>query len=597
MSKAKKVATTLKTILENPIMVNILDRTKDILPIVEEVNSWWRYDMFSRRPGIAYDPDDGTKTTDLDLSCFLFELAERHAVINIPEYTSMRATKLKEGQALISKENRHGQVLGLVANKETFSFSLRIKDANVVTSESVADYRNFSCTDLEGNWHEGWSDLQFIENVEENKFLTENKLTDGNKIHFNEFVHPNRWISFYGQYYFISKTLISRLIEEAKYYNIEIKAMLAEGIKYPGGGDVATEWPKSEKIPGKKIKVNSFEVEIDVPENNTKYPTYAHTQENLVELTNRRKYIVYTLTPKLTFATRTVEFAMYKFGKDKDGNDKMPVWLENVKWEKDYIQKGKRTKWERLNLFQNKVGEVGVSIRKRIYETSQEVSETYYAARAGKVKNEIVVILDESGSMGTIKEPIINLFNLQVDNIKANSNDGVESHVSLVTFSSTVKRPLLWRQSSEELNKLDSKSFNPSGLTALYDAIGKTADAYQRSKLDEDTNYLFVILTDGFENNSSEYRTSQAIGDLIERLQNTGKWTFTYMGANQDLNEVQAALRINKGNITEFKANDEGVKKASFTVSRGLNAYYGSTLRGDTSMSNFYDTGDDKTKK
>ena len=63
--------------------------------------------MTSRKPGAAYI-DENLVGTDLDLACFLFELAERNAVINIPQYKSMRAAKIKEGEALISKENRPG---------------------------------------------------------------------------------------------------------------------------------------------------------------------------------------------------------------------------------------------------------------------------------------------------------------------------------------------------------------------------------------------------------------------------------------------------------------------------------------------------------
>jgi hypothetical protein len=584
MSKSKHVAKTLKTILDHPIMEAILDRSSNIAPVIEEVTSWWRYDLFKRKPGIAYNSDTGI-VTDLDLSCFLFELAERNAVINIPEYTSMRATKLKEGQGVISKDNRHGQVISLVANKKTFSFSLRIKDMNVVTTDQVGDFRNFSMTDLNGNWFEGWSDLQFIETAKENKFIFENKLNDGNQIHFENFVHPNRWSSLFGQYYFMTKALVERLSEESSFYFTEIKKMLDEGIKYPVAG-APVEWPATEKIAGKKIKVDSFEVEIDIPDNDSKFPVYEHNQDTLVELTRRRKLFTYTLTPKLNFAIRTVEFAYFKFGKDN-----IAPWIENAIWEKDYIQKGKRTKWDRLVLFQPGVGEVGVSIRKRVYETTQEVSESYYAARVENVKNEIAMILDESGSMGIIRDPIIDLFNQQVDAIKANT-DGIESRVSLVTFSNRVKTPILWRKASDELNKIDYKSYQPAGMTALYDAIGLTAEKYQSEKLDENTNYLFVILTDGAENNSSKYRFPQQIGDLIEKLQNTGKWTFTYIGAGQDLKDIQQKLKINKGNITDFVATAAGVTKAAFTMTRGINSYYSATKGGSSNVSNFYDDKD-----
>lgn len=366
MTEKKHVAKTLTNILDHPVMKQILDRTCDIKPVIETVSSWWRYDMEKRRPGIAYDG-----TTDLDLACFLYELSERNAVINIPHYKSLRAGSRIEGERIISKDNRHGSIIGLSANKEVFSFSLRVKDMNVMTTNSVGEFRNFSVTDLDGNWYDGLSKIEFMPTAKENEFIRKYQLAVGNTITFKHFVSPNRWVSLYGQYYFMTKALIERLREESQYYYQEVKAMLVEGLKYPEE-KTPTEYPDRTKEPGKKIKVKSLEVELDYPTNKSLFPKYAHTVENLVKLTDLRKWFVYGVVPKLTFATRTVEYAYYKYGQDK-----LPSWIQNVDWEENYVSPGKRKVWDRLVLFQPKVGEIGVSIKKRIMETTQEVSLDY----------------------------------------------------------------------------------------------------------------------------------------------------------------------------------------------------------------------------
>lgn len=253
MTHKKEIENSLKNILENPIMKVILDRSSNIESVFEKVNSWWRYDLLSRKPGPAYI-DENFVGTDLDLSCFLYELSNRNSVINIPTYKSMRPTRFKEGQILVSKDNRHGQILGLIANKDVFSFSIRIKDMNIINTNTVGEYRNFLITDFDGNFYEGWRSLQFIPTAKENKFIFENELlTNNNSIIFTNFVHPNRWSSLFGQYYFITKALINRLKEESSYYNREVKAMLEEGIHYPPKEDTPG-WPESTKIPGKKLK-------------------------------------------------------------------------------------------------------------------------------------------------------------------------------------------------------------------------------------------------------------------------------------------------------------------------------------------------------
>jgi hypothetical protein len=374
MTLPKHVAKTLKNILDHPMMTDILDKSKDISNIVNEVSNWWKYDLFTRKPGPAYDEDGIFLGTNLDLACFLYELADRKAIINLPEYKNIRSRKIKEGQIKVSNENRHGAILGLNANKETFLFSMKIKDMNIITSNFVGDYRNFSITDFTGNWYDGWKKIDFIPDKEENKFITESKILENNTIIFNNFVSPNRWTSFFGQYYFITKVLIDRLTEEASYYYTETKKMLEEGIRFPERENSnEEEGQRVEREKGKSIKVKAFQVEIDTPKNESVFPTFEHNQENLIKLSDLRRYYIYKLIPKLRFATRATELSYY------NSQDNMPSWLENVKWEKDYVVPGKRIKWERLVLFQPGVGERGVSIRKRNYEKSEMVDKDYEA--------------------------------------------------------------------------------------------------------------------------------------------------------------------------------------------------------------------------
>lgn len=379
MTKAKEVAKTLKGILNNDISEPIMDRTSDIFPVITEVLNFWKFDLYSRKPGPAYI--DGT---DLDMVAFLYSLIDREAIINIPEYKSMRSTKIKENQHLISNTNRHGKILGVYGNKNTFSFGLRIFDMNVMGQKNgkdyIGDYRNFNLTDFYGQWYDGWKSIQFIPSVNENKFLTENDQWDplkDNTITFKNFVHPNRWTSYYGQYYFLTKMLIDRLTEQAKNYNEQIKRMLNNGIKFPvSDSDVKQESTKQTKIEkGEKVKIKSFQTEIDIPENESEYKVFDDNQTNLIYLNRTRNDFIYRIIPKLRFMTRATELAFYYYGVDKDGNERFPSWLKNVKWERDYkVSNKSKTKWDRLVLFQPGVGQKGVSLRKRIYEKTEEIS-------------------------------------------------------------------------------------------------------------------------------------------------------------------------------------------------------------------------------
>lgn len=372
MTKKKQIAKTLLNVLEHPIMMGIMDRQFDPDVLIDDTKGWWGFDLYTRKPGPALK--DGIFVgTDLDLACFLSTIADRGAVINIPEYKSMRPRSIRQGERVVSRDNRHGPIMSLSANKDLFSFSIKIKDANVITTDEVGKPRNFTITDPSGDWYSGWNRLEWDPSKKENTFLTENELWTDNRVVFKNFVHPNRWTSFYGHHYFITKALIARLKEQSSNYYQQIKRMLDEGIRYPETGDGAKKkWPPTSREEGKSVKFRALEVEIDIPEYANEYPEFASTQDNLVVLSNTRNNWVYRIIPNLSFAVRCTELAFFKYGAGR-----MPGWLANVDWEEDFKLPGKRIKWDRLKIMQPCVGEFSVAIRKRVREKSEIMNMEY----------------------------------------------------------------------------------------------------------------------------------------------------------------------------------------------------------------------------
>lgn len=378
MTERKRVAKTLKSVLDHPVMKVVTDKESDINTVIDEVSGFWTYDMYTRKPGPALE--DGVFVgTDLDLACFLSTIADRGAVINIPWYKSMRPKTIKEGERISSKENRHGPILSLSSNKDVFSFGVKIRDYNVMTTDSVGEPRNFSLTSPDGNWYDGWSTIGWDPSAKENQFLTENEIWTGNRVVFKHFVHPNRWISMYGQYYFITKALIDRLTAQASDHFKQMKRMLEAGIEYPDSGKHAKkEWPKSEREEGKSVKFESLEVEVDFPYNDSSFPVLENSVENLIKLTEERRLWNNTIIPNLRFSTRITELAFYKHGLKNDGSEKMPAWISGTAtWERDFKFPRKRNKWDRIKFMQPGVGEFSVAIRKRIKTKSEIMAKDF----------------------------------------------------------------------------------------------------------------------------------------------------------------------------------------------------------------------------
>lgn len=372
MTQPKHVAQSLMTLLVNPLVLDTLDKTKDIEPVAQEAIGFWNYDLFSRSPSSAYNDYGVFKGTDLDLACFLYALVGRNAVINIPRYKSATVRTERADQQLTSAANRHGRLMGVKANKDFWKFNISMIDENVIQEDKVGDWRTFSLTDYDGSWYGGWDIIEFVPTLNENKFITENKLWSGHKIYFTNFIHPNRWTSFFGHHYVISKLVVDRLAEEVKHLNSEMKAMKAAGIEFPEGEGPA-EYDGYTYGDAKSVKFESFQAKIYIPEMGLtgEWPSIEHNQANLVATYQKKKRLA-NLKDALMFMTRATEYAHYT------NPDRMPHWIQNVEWEDGFKESSRsRTYWQRLKLFQPEVGKHAVSILKRTYEKSARVSADY----------------------------------------------------------------------------------------------------------------------------------------------------------------------------------------------------------------------------
>ncbi len=364
---SKHISKSLSTLLINPMVLDTLDRTKDAEAIAVVAKGFWDYDLMSRKPSPAYDEYGVFTGTDLDLACFLYALAGRGAVIKIPYYKAKSKKTVREDQKRISSEAQ-GQIVAVIGNQNFFKFSVQIIDQNVVGEDKVGFFRTYNLTSEDGTWSDQWRHINFMPTMNENKFITENKLWSGNQIVFKNFAHPNRWTSFFGHYYVISKIVMERLAEESKHLNQQIGFMLKEGITYPEG-----EGPESYDgyTYGKTEpqKFTSFQAKIFIPELDLKgeYPKIDHNQTKLVSCYEKRKRLN-NLKNYLTFMTRATELAHH------NNPDRMPAWIKETKWESGFREPGKRTDWDRLKLFQPEVGKHSVSILKRTYEKTAYVA-------------------------------------------------------------------------------------------------------------------------------------------------------------------------------------------------------------------------------
>lgn len=154
-----------------------------------------------------------------------------------------------------------------------------------------------------------------------------------------------------------------------------------------------------------------------------------------------------------------------------------------------------------------------------------------------------LIILDESGSMSSIEKQAITGVNETVQTIREaqKKHEEQEHYVTLVSFNSNAVKTIYDKVEADKVEELTDKQYEPACCTPLYDAMGNSLTTLKKS-VAQDDKVLVTVITDGYENASSEYN-GPAIKALVESLKAKG-WVFTYIGANQDVEKVAATISI-----------------------------------------------------
>jgi len=147
---------------------------------------------------------------------------------------------------------------------------------------------------------------------------------------------------------------------------------------------------------------------------------------------------------------------------------------------------------------------------------------------------EIVIVLDESGSMSSCKSDTIGGFNEFLSTQKKIKG---EANVTLVKFSDYYK-VVNDGTALEHVSPLNESNYTPSYSTALLDAVGRTINSVgnRLSSLPEDQRpekVIFAVITDGYENASKEFKREK-IFEMVTHQKTKYNWEFLFLGADID---------------------------------------------------------------
>ena len=181
----------------------------------------------------------------------------------------------------------------------------------------------------------------------------------------------------------------------------------------------------------------------------------------------------------------------------------------------------------------------------------------------------IAVVLDESGSMSGLKRATIESFNKFLNE---QQQEPGEVTISLVKFNSLVQPQYHFKNINDLMVTLTDETYNPSGTTALYDAEGWTIEYTGRrlAEWNEDARpekVIIVIITDGLENASSDF-TKEKVEALIKQQEETYKWRFVFLAANQSATMSAQSMGMHTNSALTYAATPRGVE-ASYAALSG----------------------------
>ncbi len=204
-------------------------------------------------------------------------------------------------------------------------------------------------------------------------------------------------------------------------------------------------------------------------------------------------------------------------------------------------------------------GEIGKDVRQDIQLTHKHSAKCQLTA-AEPVQ--IICILDRSGSMYPVAVDTIGGYNSFLNKQKQKKG---RAEVTTVLFDDKYEK-IVDAKDIQQIPELTNKEYYARGRTALLDAVGRTiATTFGKMNQEEicpaKRRVLFLIMTDGQENDSREY-TKAMVKSLIKTASEDYKWNFIFMGANIDSVSEAAAIGIGADHAVDYDHNAGGVSRS-----------------------------------
>src|SRR6516225_4972889 len=190
----------------------------------------------------------------------------------------------------------------------------------------------------------------------------------------------------------------------------------------------------------------------------------------------------------------------------------------------------------------------------------------------------VTFLLDETGSMESIKDDTLGGFNSYLSALKGS---GELIDFTLIKFDSCRIEKVCVAIPVSDVAELDAHSYQPGAATPLIDAAYKTIKAVEKSLNGKSPKVIVCIQTDGHENASTEHSWEE-LNALIKEKSAAG-WQFNFLGTGIDAYDTGAKMGVAAMHTMSTGRAAQHVRASYAAVAESSLAY----ARGDASSTQF----------
>ena len=166
----------------------------------------------------------------------------------------------------------------------------------------------------------------------------------------------------------------------------------------------------------------------------------------------------------------------------------------------------------------------------------------------------IGLLIDESGSMGSVKKDTIGSVNKFINDQKTVNG---KANITIAAFNDKYK-VIVDDIDIQEVQEISNEDYEPSGFTALYDSLMNLILSLEKTGA---KTVIIAVMTDGYENKSIEYK----LHDLklkIEEKQKAG-WQIVFLAADLDATAYAGSMGVNLNHTRGFTKSASGLDDAA----------------------------------